>query len=121
MQSLTKLNPRIYYKGEKNIDVKKPDSIYLRFIGSTTPSGHLLQTVSGVKRLAEKAMELKLDKLIVDSSGFVRGSIAREFQYHLIDLLKPDYIIELYHTYSLKTLLIISAVRAKLRRRVLSE
>jgi polynucleotide 5'-hydroxyl-kinase GRC3/NOL9 len=95
----------IYVKAEKNLDVHSPDAIYLRFIGSTTPSGHLLQTVSGVKRLAEKAMELDVDKLIVDSSGFVKGEAAREFQFHLLDLLKPDYIIEIYHTYSLKSLL----------------
>lgn len=106
----------IYYKGEKNLVLKKPDAIYLRFIGSTTPSGHLLQTVSGVKRLTEKAMELELDKLIVDSSGFVKGSIAREFQYHLIDLLHPDYIIEIYHTYSLKTLLLNFARSAEIIR-----
>ncbi|MBN2531470.1 MAG: hypothetical protein JXB88_01190 [Spirochaetales bacterium] len=96
----------IYEKGEKSLDVKKPDSVYLRFIGSTTPAGHLIQTLTGAKHLAEKAMELKTDKLIVDSSGFVKGNIAREFQYHLMDILKPDYIIEIYHTYSLKSLLL---------------
>ncbi len=68
---------------------------FLRFVGSTTPSGHLLQTLAGIRRLQDLAAEKRTERLIVDSSGFVQGHVAREFQYHLIDLLRPDLLLAL--------------------------
>jgi polynucleotide 5'-kinase involved in rRNA processing len=40
-------------------------------------------------------MECKVQRLIVDSSGFVEGSLAREYQYEVIDLIRPDIVVVL--------------------------
>ncbi|MBN1697396.1 MAG: hypothetical protein JW881_07770 [Spirochaetales bacterium] len=96
----------IYGKAEIVSGLNKPDAFYLRFIGNITPTRHLLQTVSGIKRCAEKAEKLGVEKLIIDSSGFVRGSAAREFQFTVIDLIRPDYIIELASDFPLESLLV---------------
>lgn len=77
---------------------KRGDSqreMYLRFIGTTSPASNVLQCLAGIKRLQEKAVECKVQRLIVDSSGFVQGSFAREFQYQVIDLIRPDTVVVL--------------------------
>lgn len=66
---------------------------YLHFIGSTTPRGHLLPTLTGIKKLTEKAIKLGAQRIILDSCGFVSDKPAREFQFQVIDLLQPDYLI----------------------------
>jgi len=77
---------------------KRGDSqreVYLRFIGATSPASNVLQCLVGIKRLQEKALECKVQRLIVDSSGFVQGSFGREFQYQVIDLIRPDTVVVL--------------------------
>lgn len=71
-----------------------------RFVGSTTPVGHLLQTVVGAKRLIEAAEKdlpgnQGLPWLVMDSPGLVEGSTGREFQHQSIDLLTPDWVVAL--------------------------
>jgi polynucleotide 5'-hydroxyl-kinase GRC3/NOL9 len=62
----------------------------LAFIGSTSPARHLLQTLSGIGRLARTVPE---DDLVVyDSSGFVSGRLGGEFQYNLVSLLRPAVV-----------------------------
>jgi polynucleotide 5'-kinase involved in rRNA processing len=68
---------------------------YLLFAGSTTPSANLLQNLGAIKRLEEKAREEGVERLIVDSSGFVSGKSAREFQFQVIQILRADYAIVL--------------------------
>ncbi len=69
---------------------------YYYFVGSTTPRGYLLQTLVGIKKLAEKAVSLGAQWIILDSSGFVLDPVAREFQFRVIDLLQPNYLITLF-------------------------
>jgi len=69
---------------------------YLYFVGSTTPKGHLLQSLAGIKKLTEKAVALGSQKIILDSCGFVLDQPAREFQFRVIDLIQPDYLIVLH-------------------------
>jgi polynucleotide 5'-hydroxyl-kinase GRC3/NOL9 len=68
-------------------------SVWLRFVGSTSPSGHLLQTAVGIRRLQDRAMRERVHSLVVDSSGFVEEAVAREFQFRVIDLLRPRVIV----------------------------
>jgi len=74
---------------------------YLHFIGSTTPRGHLLPTLAGIKKLTEKAVNLGAQKIILDSCGFVLEYYAREFQFQLIDLLQPDDLITIENNYEI--------------------
>lgn len=66
---------------------------YLYYIGSTTPRGHLLQSLAGIKKLTEQAVNLSAQRIILDSSGFVLDQVAREFQFRIVDLIQPDYLI----------------------------
>lgn len=77
----------------------------LRFVGSTSPGGHLLQTLTAAKRLAEKSAELGADAAIIDSPGLVFGEVGIEFQVQMIDLLRPTRLVALQHGRELEPLL----------------
>jgi polynucleotide 5'-kinase involved in rRNA processing len=55
----------------------------------------LLQSLTGIKKLTEKAVKLGAQRIILDSCGFVLDQVAREFQFRIIDLIQPDYLIVL--------------------------
>lgn len=67
----------------------------LYFVGSTSPVGHLLAVATGAKSLAEKAQALGRRMTIVDTTGLVRGAIARKLKTHKIELLRPRHIVAL--------------------------
>jgi polynucleotide 5'-hydroxyl-kinase GRC3/NOL9 len=79
---------------------------HIRFVGSTSPSGHLLQTLCGTGRLLERALEIGAEKIVIDSSGFVLGPIANEFQFQTIDLLQPDLLVAIQRGSELEGLLL---------------
>lgn len=81
------------------------DQIYLRFVGSTSPGGHLLQMLTGAKRLVEKAIEMETDVIIIDSPGLISGAVGIEFQFQMIDLLRPTRIAALQRGRELEPLL----------------
>jgi polynucleotide 5'-hydroxyl-kinase GRC3/NOL9 len=65
----------------------------LRFVGSTSPQGHLLQELVSTARLLDSARGIGVRYVIIDSPGWVRGSAAGEFQVRMIDLLNPDILV----------------------------
>lgn len=69
------------------------EETFLRFVGSTTPVGHMLPEIVGTQRLVGKANSFTARRIIMDSSGFVFGPMASEFQFQFIDLIRPDYVI----------------------------
>jgi polynucleotide 5'-hydroxyl-kinase GRC3/NOL9 len=68
-------------------------AMHLRFVGSTSPQGHLLQTLAGARRLLDTALEAGVCRIVIDSPGFIYGDAAIEFQFQMIDLLQPDHIV----------------------------
>ncbi len=82
-----------------------PGQPHLRFVGSTSPGGHFLQTLTGAKRLVEKAVELGAEITIIDSPGLVSGGVGTEFQIQMIDLLRPTRIVALQRGWELEPLL----------------
>ena len=82
-----------------------PSEPYLRFVGSTSPGGHFIQTITGAKRLVEKAAERSAGATIIDSPGLVSGGVGAEFQFQMIDLLRPTRIVALQHGRELERLL----------------
>lgn len=88
---------------------------YLRFVGATSPEDHQLQTAVGIKRLEDQALELGAQKVILDSSGFISGSSAHEFQVNLIDLLRPDALLSLEKGIAIERLLATFKRRRKLQ------
>lgn len=69
------------------------EEVFLRFVGSTTPVGHMLPEIVGAQRLVGKANSFTARRIVMDSSGFVFGPMAMEFQFQFIDLIRPDHII----------------------------
>ncbi|MCS6804207.1 MAG: Clp1/GlmU family protein [Acidobacteriota bacterium] len=71
----------------------RPDA--MRFVGSTSPAGHLLPVVVGLHRLAQLARERGAAALVINTSGMVFGGPARTLHAHLMDALKPDVVLAL--------------------------
>ena len=65
----------------------------LQFVGSTSPRGHMLQTLVAVKKVVDKARRLRPDNIVIDTSGFVTGAIGGEFKFQKIDLIHPTHVI----------------------------
>ncbi len=63
-----------------------------RFIGSTSPAGHLLPMLTSIRRLWDAATA---ERLVIDSSGFLEDPAAIEFQINLIDCIRPAVIVAL--------------------------
>lgn len=63
------------------------------FVGSTTPAGHLLPTVVGVKRMTDEALARGARLVVVDTSGLVRGIMGRRLKLYKIDLLSPAHVV----------------------------
>ncbi|HUV05480.1 MAG TPA: Clp1/GlmU family protein [Armatimonadota bacterium] len=77
----------------RNLNELEPRSLY--FVGSTSPVGHLLASVTGVKSLVERAQSLGKQLVIVDTTGLVRGSIGRRLKTHKIELLRARHVVAL--------------------------
>ncbi len=84
---------------------KNGRTIAMRFVGSTTPAGHFLQTLTGMKRLADRALEEGAEKVVFDSCGYSSSGIGREFFHQSLDLIGPDYLIALQHIDEMESLL----------------
>jgi len=80
--------------------------VYFRFVGSTSPGGHFIQTLTGAKRLVEKAAERSARTTVIDSPGLVAGGVGIEFQLQMIDLLRPTRIVALQRGHELERLLV---------------
>jgi polynucleotide 5'-hydroxyl-kinase GRC3/NOL9 len=71
----------------------RPKSLY--FVGSTSPPGHLVATITGTKKMCEQGLELGRRLVIVDTCGFIHGPTARKLKTHKIDLLNARHIVAL--------------------------
>lgn len=65
------------------------------FIGSTSPVGHLLQTVVGVKKLVDRSSQEGAEVIVVDTTGLVSGGAAWELKFHKIELTEARCIVAL--------------------------
>jgi len=79
--------------------------IHLRFVGATSPSGHLLPTLVGLKRLVDKAFSLMAEVVLVDTTGLVQGGAARELKFRKVELLRPRHIVALQRASEIEHLL----------------
>jgi polynucleotide 5'-hydroxyl-kinase GRC3/NOL9 len=73
----------------------QPQRIASIFVGATSPVGHLLQTLVGCRRLLDRALELGVRTIFIDTTGLVEGPLAVEFKLQKIDLLRPTHILAL--------------------------
>lgn len=67
----------------------------LYFVGATSPVGYIPDALTGTAALAERARELGAEQVVVDTTGLVKGVIARQLKTHKIELLRPRHIVAL--------------------------
>jgi polynucleotide 5'-hydroxyl-kinase GRC3/NOL9 len=72
---------------------REPFRTALRFVGSTSPSGHLIQEMAGAAHLLRLARESGASFTIIDSPGWVTGLVAGEFHIRMIDILDPGLLL----------------------------
>jgi polynucleotide 5'-hydroxyl-kinase GRC3/NOL9 len=99
----TTVGMAIYEDADKMSDDAHP--VQFQFVGSTTPLGHLLPDLIGLKRLVDKAFLLGAELVVVDTTGLIRGPAAQELKQRKIDLLLPKYLFALQKSGELEPLL----------------
>lgn len=65
----------------------------LAFVGSITPSGHLLPMVVGTARLVAQARRAGAELIVVDTTGLISGPYAEILKYHKLQLVRPDVVV----------------------------
>lgn len=87
------------------------------FMGSMSPSGHMLEYMVGIKKMAEHGLQ-GANMVIVDTPGWVVGGPGRALQHFSIELLVPDFVIGLQRENELEHLL--GNLRGEVRRATVS-
>jgi len=64
------------------------------FVGDTSPTSSLLPTVTGARIMWDQASKAA-ERIIVDTTGLIKGETGKVLKLHLIDLLKPQIIFAL--------------------------
>lgn len=76
------------------------------FVGSTSPVGHFLQTVVGVKKLVDRSLGKGVEAVVVDTTGLVSGGAAWELKFHMIELADARCIVALQRERELEDILL---------------
>lgn len=91
---------------EKSSPLNLDNSVlHLRFVGATSPSGHLLSTIIGLKKLVDKAERLGAEVIIIDTTGLISGAVGCELKRRKIELIEPHRIIALQRNNELEPIL----------------
>jgi len=75
------------------------------FVGDISPSGNLLPTLAGAKIISDIAKQ-KVDKLLIDTTGMVRGGTGKALKICKIDIIQPQVILALEREGELNHILI---------------
>ncbi|KUO40408.1 MAG: hypothetical protein AVW06_00040 [Hadesarchaea archaeon DG-33-1] len=84
------------------------------FVGSMSPSNHMLEFIAGMKKLVELGLK-EADVVIVNTPGWISGGPGRALQLYVMELLNPDLLVALQRGRELEHLLI-SVPHVKVRR-----
>lgn len=84
------------------------------FVGSMSPSNHMLEFTVGMKKLVELGMK-EADLVIVNTPGWISGGSGRALQTYVMELLGPDLVVALQRGRELEHLLT-AAPQVKVRR-----
>jgi polynucleotide 5'-hydroxyl-kinase GRC3/NOL9 len=69
--------------------------VALRFVGATSAARESLATIVATRQLVDRAHALGADRVIVDTSGLVRGELGRRLKQAKIDAVGPDTVVAL--------------------------
>jgi polynucleotide 5'-hydroxyl-kinase GRC3/NOL9 len=84
------------------------------FVGSMSPSNHMLEFIVGMKKLVELGLK-EADVVIVNTPGWISGGPGRALQLNVMELLGPDLVVALQRERELEHLLT-SVQHMKVRR-----
>jgi polynucleotide 5'-hydroxyl-kinase GRC3/NOL9 len=101
------------YSGAAEL-LKRKSPLVMGFIGNVSPVGHLLDAVTCVQKLYNKALEFGPGLVLINTCGLVNGAAARELAYHQIDMLAPRYVMAIQQKTEVEHLLSPHAHRAGL-------
>lgn len=76
-------------------EFEKWDSLRVQdfyFIGDTSPRGNLLPLAVGARLIWDKA-SCACERIIVDTTGLIRGGLGKVLKLHLIDILRPRVVL----------------------------
>jgi polynucleotide 5'-hydroxyl-kinase GRC3/NOL9 len=77
----------------------------LAFLGDTTPARHVAQALVAARRVLDELLALQLDRVVIDTCGYITGWHARQYKLMLADLLRPRLIVGLQREQELMPLL----------------
>jgi len=63
------------------------------FVGSITPTHHLLPCVVGTRKMTERMLALQAVAVIVDTTGLALGDMGRELKQREFELLTPTHTV----------------------------
>ena len=90
--------------GDDRFPPQGPSVAY--FVGAIAPRGHMLPTVIGTHRLQQRALELGVDAIIVDTTGLVdRAQGGKALKQWKVELLRPSVVIGLQRRGELEPIL----------------
>lgn len=75
----------------EELDLVEPVNLY--FVGNISPEGHFLDMVIGTKKLFDKALELGVDKVIIDTTGLVQGEVGQVLKFGEIKNIGYGHIV----------------------------
>ncbi len=77
---------------EPTVALDTVDVDEMAFVGAHSPGLHMVPFLSGIRRLADRALE-EAEIVIVDTTGWVQGDGGRTVKQGKIDMLDPDKIV----------------------------
>jgi polynucleotide 5'-hydroxyl-kinase GRC3/NOL9 len=100
----TTIGMSLYRKPPDGLDTLQPD--YMRFIGATSPVGHISDVVHGTKWLSDKARHGGAEGVIINTSGLILGPAGAELKLSKVDVVAPEYVLALQESSEIESLLI---------------
>ena len=76
-----------------NFDEIKATTVY--FVGSITPTRHLLPIIVGIKKMLDRAREDGVDIVVLDTTGMIKGIGGRVLKEYIVELIAPATVIAL--------------------------
>lgn len=71
------------------------DAHAIYFVGSPSPVGHLLPSVTGTRKMVDKARESGFQRILIDTTGLIHGALGEALKGHKAELVGPDLIVVL--------------------------
>ncbi len=76
------------------------------FVGDDSPVSSKTAVFEGVTKLLERSRSVGIETLVVNTSGYVKGTKAEKFKVGIVKLVKPDRVVVLERRYDLNRLVL---------------